>query len=518
MAENIMDLPPEILGKVMSHLSGQEYRQTENRIFSSSPSEDIKNVRLTNRILSQIASRYLIEHITVDVSQRSLARLEEISQHPHISRGVRGVEFCLEQYDDAFNGGVQGFMDFIQHHRRDLAFPWLRPQQLALKALAIEQAWGVFHARLDAYADTMPGSFDDEINSIRILKDLLILDSGINGALLDGYSRYRNHLHEQTSLQQGAFMTRVSNSMARLLCARHIRITDSDLLHLPIHQPGGFNAARRQLDISTDNTIVESLSKARRPFKDIQGNTLVNMIPGLVCTASTLKSLSIQVSPNAGTYTQLSLSIPQQLHLNSSLKNLRFFKFENDAIRRGNTGNVALGGQALGRFIDACLVSEDLEHVSIHANLHGMDLPPTASLFHPNQWPKLKSVSLAALPASANDIAILAESLSTQPERKMSMFAVHLYCGATWASILDVLRQRRIRVRLGNQRGAEFDDDPLIGEEVFAENYRDITGVTIGPYPSFAEYYVHGEDMPNPILSRPDEEIRERLLGPVDRF
>jgi hypothetical protein len=53
--------------------------------------ESIRNLRLTCRRLSWVASRYLVDSVEVDLTKSSLARLEAISRHPEISRGVRWV-------------------------------------------------------------------------------------------------------------------------------------------------------------------------------------------------------------------------------------------------------------------------------------------------------------------------------------------------------------------------------------------------------------------------------------------
>ncbi|KAH8763691.1 hypothetical protein F5883DRAFT_111390 [Diaporthe sp. PMI_573] len=105
----------------------------------------------------------------------------------------------------------------------------------------------------------------------------------------------------------------------------------------------------------------------------------------------------------------------------------------------------------------------------------------------------------------------LTRSLSAQPEGTLSLSSVYLYCGGTWARILDLMRDRRIHASLGYQRGAEFETDPTMANGVFCKSRKDRDSF----FPSFAECYVHGEDMPNPFLEPPGPEISDSSFGPV---
>lgn len=50
----------------------------------------------------------------------------------------------------------------------------------------------------------------------------------------------------------------------------------------------------------------------------------------------------------------------------------------------------------------------------------------------------MKPVELEVLPVSAADLDVLTKSLeSHHPLESLALRSVHLYCGATWASILD---------------------------------------------------------------------------------
>ena len=502
----IVDLPNDILGNIMSHLYGLAEQHDAHDIFLSTPTEDIKNVRLSCHNLSAPASRYLIEHVRVDVSLSSLSRFEKICEHPLIRHGVLGVEFCLAQYDDRFDSGIEGFKRFIRYHQYDLTFPWDSTPEVEHKARAVSQCWGTYLGILQAEGQALLGSFDEQFTSIQEFKNEW--DTGYNGALLEGYSLYRSHLHEQTSLQHDGFVARVSASMAKLPRAKHLKLTDWDTGRWG-NQPGGFEYARCRLDPSSNDSIVESLAKCRFPFKEIRGNTLLPLIPSLICTGTGITSLTIQISPSMHSCIALSPSTSHEAELNSSLRNLRSFRFENYGTSTTNPWDEAPAVQPLGRFLNACLISDNLESLTIHAKIQLPSLEE--SLFSPRFWPKLRSAVLGILPASADDLDVLTRSLSSQPEGSLSLSSVYLYCGGTWARILDMMRDRRIHASLGSQCGAEFETDPTMANGVFCKSRKDRDSF----FPSFAECYVHGEDMPNPFLEPPGQEISDSSFEPV---
>src|ERR1700733_2802153 len=84
----LQDLPVEILTQCFKHLS----ELPDSR-------EDLEASRLTSKRLSEIVAPILIHSVRVHISLDSLARLDEISQHPLIAKSVRTVEINLSFYD-----------------------------------------------------------------------------------------------------------------------------------------------------------------------------------------------------------------------------------------------------------------------------------------------------------------------------------------------------------------------------------------------------------------------------------
>lgn len=495
----------------MFHLSGRatEYDPNDTIHDSSSTSkQDIQNVRLSCRTLSATASRYLIERIRVEVSSVSLSYLEKVSNHPHIRHSVRAVEICLAQYDDAVGSDLGRF---VRYCKDDLMDVWGTPLGMNTRNGFVDHTWGKYLEALGDQDHDLPGRFDrQEVDCIQ--------------ALLDGYRLYQCGLQEQKSFLNGGFAARVSASMANLPRARHLELTDWDAVRwgrdmtLALHSGG-------RLDLSSNETIVHSVAHFRSPFKKIQGNTLVHLVPNLIC--ANITSLNIRISPRTHGYKELSLLSLRRNQLRSNLRNLRSFRFENyDWLHRSWHVDEP-GFRQLAHFLDTCLESESLEHIFISPNIG--DSSREESLISPRPWPKLRSAVLRDLPVSEADLNVLTRSIASQQEGSLSLRSVNLYCGGTWASVLDMLRDKRIRVRLDWQSGAEFKTNPDLAEDAF--HHKSVTTVRLHRhsgdaweeemptrfFPSFAEFYVQGEDMPNPILSPPDTELRNRLLSDGDR-
>ncbi|KAG8169731.1 hypothetical protein KVR01_000476 [Diaporthe batatas] len=508
---NVSDLPLEILDKIMFHLSKRAEKRNGGAMkvgVTFTPSADIKNVRLSCHILSAAASRYLIDGLKVQVSQSSLSHLEEISEHPLIRHSVQGVELCLAQHDSIFDNGIQGLIQFVKSNKMllDIA-DYGNSHEMTRKARYISACWNEFQMVLESAADTLLGSFDEEIGAIQDIAGCI----HHTGTLLEGFRQYRSRLHEQTSLHQGGFVARVSAAMAKLPSVEHLGITDWDTAALG-RRPGEFDMRVYKIDVSSDLSITNSLAGSRLPFDQVRGTNLMSIIPGLVCTGKNIESLDIQISPSAVSYTELMFSTSQQAELRSGLKKLQSFKFDNYRAHIANLWNEADAIRPLGQFIDSCLISDNLECILINAKIRYY--PNVArSLFSPRAWPKLKSVDLKDLPVSAADLDVLTKSLaSNHPYGYLTLRAVRLYCGATWASILDMLRSRDLHVSLGMyQFGAEAEEDPALCEEVFSGLRWRYTR----SFPSFAEYYVRGEDMKNPLLERPDQDLCHRMFGQV---
>ncbi|KAK4180781.1 hypothetical protein QBC36DRAFT_228915 [Triangularia setosa] len=97
-------LPNELLSLIIEGL--------EDETNKRSGGPDIKTCRLVCRRFCDLSSRLLVRSVQVGHSFASLARLDTISRHPSISRGVRAVEVVLSSYS-GFKPCLEGKRNFI---------------------------------------------------------------------------------------------------------------------------------------------------------------------------------------------------------------------------------------------------------------------------------------------------------------------------------------------------------------------------------------------------------------------
>ncbi|KAK2599811.1 hypothetical protein N8I77_011534 [Diaporthe amygdali] len=379
-SSTILGLPTELLLRIFRWLSKRETWSDPNEI--KLPNEDIKNVRLSCKHFGEVASEFLIDHVRIYVSERSLAHFEEICRHPRISRCVRAVEVCLAQYDIAMANDLALFTgDFIYELERQQSGT---PEEI-YKAQAIANTW---RRALKAYESGHYITWDN----------FGIEESGYIKALEEGYDGYcHNYEKQQILLQEGSFTGRLAAAMAELQQAKHL----------------------------------------------------------------------------------------EQEQLSLTLKELRSFRFEH----RGITALTPEAFRALSCFLNACLKSNKLACLVINA---GHWSEHSTSLISTRSWPKLRHVVLERFGITERDLDLLTEASPSWTEGQLVLDEIRLISG-TWAGVLDVLRQRRIRLSLGYSGGAECDTRGHTWAcDIFCKRHD-------GHGPSLAELYVWGEDMPNPI-------------------
>lgn len=483
----ILNLPKEILYEILFHVShGNKWLDTNKTKWDFSEpasNQDIQNVRLSCRYLSVLAARYLIGHISVGLSEASLSNLEKICRHQDIGYSVQAVQVSLAQYDESIAKSIE---KFAKYYMNLLCVSRLHLEEMTARARYIAYIWGIYLQGRRSRNCHFFGSFDRE-------------QIGYINALSHGYSLYCLGLREQKSLLKNGFTARVANSVARLPLVKHLELTHWDTRWGPQPQHSWLS-----LDISTAQSLAYSLSQCRGPSGEPDGPDLVHLIPlilmGITPKVGTgITSLDIQVSLQK--HSGLSLGFLQEHLVKKSLGKLRSFRLENHEDFHQKSREDPGGFALISRFLNACLQSRDLECFFINTRLISN---PERSITIPLPKPKLKHAFLTGLPISESSLEALVAPIASGPEGSLALNDMEL-TGGTWAGVLDTLRDRHIRVELGFQRGADCDSWGW-GYGAFA---------AVAGQPSFAEHYVRGEDMPNPVLSRPSEELRNRLFGPA---
>lgn len=113
---SIMDLPDEILLGIFRLVEDIDW-ELHAEICLHVDRKDIKNVRLVCRRFSNLSSELLVRRVRISPSEASLARLDAISRHPTISKGVCIVRVVLHLYNPALRDTVS----FLTYHAEEAA-------------------------------------------------------------------------------------------------------------------------------------------------------------------------------------------------------------------------------------------------------------------------------------------------------------------------------------------------------------------------------------------------------------
>ncbi|KXH49261.1 hypothetical protein CSIM01_13129 [Colletotrichum simmondsii] len=220
----LLNLPFELLDQICSHVDTVSAQ--ENDFTWAQPHkrrkvdiETLQSLRLTCRRLCEAASPYLVSTITVHVTRKSLDRLNAISRHATIGRGVRCIRIPLGFYDALAAYAQENFILLAKHELRNLFRRELR-QGMTRKDMLSDEAKEKLQAMfdlLDRLTNDQP--WDEELSNA--------FHEGLIGRAYDTYTRLES---EQNSLHDDrwhSFSDTVSFAMKRMPNARRLEMSDS---------------------------------------------------------------------------------------------------------------------------------------------------------------------------------------------------------------------------------------------------------------------------------------------------
>ncbi|KAK6074501.1 hypothetical protein SCUP515_06373 [Seiridium cupressi] len=107
---NILDLPNELLIMIFENFKA---KPSEGSVFGCSRCDrrSVASVRLTCHRFCDTSSHLLIDRIYVSPSAESIARLDQISRHPSINKGVKVVVLCALNYRPENMANFQRFAE-----------------------------------------------------------------------------------------------------------------------------------------------------------------------------------------------------------------------------------------------------------------------------------------------------------------------------------------------------------------------------------------------------------------------
>ncbi|KAK4034729.1 hypothetical protein C8A01DRAFT_18517 [Parachaetomium inaequale] len=488
---SILDLPDELLLDIFELVEGFDLG-SPFLDYAGAGRRDIKNTRLVCRRFCDMSSQLLVRLVRVGFNEPSLARLDEISRHPTIAKGVRVVRVVLH-----FHSFTHTDIEWlIAHHADD-----------------IEEQVDMFdRAKLWDYSIPKQTVSELSANLRNVASELTRLvsadpghggycegDEGLRARLEETHDQYLALLEKQESLiTSGEFARLVGSAIARMPGARKLDFDDADFeslgalrrlmtpgvdvwdaLHgLMLEPKTGYHVAEHHLALPSYQCIVDVIDAVR------SAGTLLN-------------SIDIKLS-SLGRPGALVLSPDIRQRFSSGMQQLKEFAFT--CTCGDNVGEQGVGD--LEKFLWGCLNTASLQKLSLDMRYGKAD---TSMI---DIWKVMGSrfrheLTDIFLGQVATDLSTLVLFLERLPERmrRLHQERVNLRSG-TWKEVLDALQEKRYRaVILSEPRGAECDD-------MSDEDYDRIFGKdsTMLGCLSLAELYISSPNMRdhNPLRALED--------------
>ncbi|KAL9641336.1 MAG: hypothetical protein Q9204_000072 [Flavoplaca sp. TL-2023a] len=494
----VLDLPDEILLRVCEYVRGWQPDVLRFGSTFLNTSNDIKSLRLTCWRFCNTSSHLFLPFVRVELNQASLERLNAISQHPMISKGVRVVRVVLDYYDYDLANDLAFFAEFsavrmgecanslelgLSLGTKDLAQNNMITEKLR-KARLLETSWlsfvndGIDHAT----SETNPS-----------YQDLLHI----------AHEEYRSRATDQKQVcENGYFIHSVATAFARMPRARRVEIQQHD-------DEGIFRKRAAPIRAGEDACFVSWILQPmnwdtgrqwglRTPHIDALA------LPGAMCEAGVLpQSLDIKITSLPESNDILNQKELRRLSMGAQqLKDIKIMlqrhRTANDPEFRLNPETAELN--QLRDYIDAVLNTDSIERLSLDFECFLNEdtdlLIDLGSLMTFKLWGNLVEVSWSSVSLHQKEIECFFEQ-RRKPLESLRFSTVHLLTGS-WADTLEVLRTAPTgyQVSLGGLSGAECTD--LSDEEnkrIFHKQSDDYWGT------SRAEDFVTGASETNPLTA-----------------
>ncbi|KAL9026726.1 MAG: hypothetical protein Q9180_007437, partial [Flavoplaca navasiana] len=436
----VLDLPDEILLRVCEYVRGW---QPDVLRFGSSflnTSNDVKNLRLTCWRFCNTSSHLFLPFVRVELNQASLERLNAISQHPTISKGVRVVRTVLDYYDYELANDFGFFAEFSAARMGEYANSlelWL---SLGTENLA------------------QNNMITETLRKARLLETswLSFVNDGIDHATSKTYPSYQDLLHmaheeyqaratdQKQVCEKGYFIHSVATAFARMPRARRVEIQqhDDEVIFRKPAAPicAGEDACFVSWMLQPMNWDTARQWGLRTPHIDALA------LPGAMYEADVLpQSLDIKITslPESNDF----LTAKELRRLSMGAQQLKDIKIMLQRHRTANDPEFRLHPETaelhqLRDYIDAVLNTDSIERLSLDfecffdedTNL-SIDL---GSLMTFRAWGNLVEVSWSSVSLHQKEIECFFKQ-RRKPLESLRLSTVHLLTGS-WVDTLEVLR------------------------------------------------------------------------------
>lgn len=529
----VVDMPNEILTRIFANFEDVPAPQIQ---VDSSPFDDplpspdlasIKNIRLTCRTFCEVGSMFILPVVDILFTQSSLQRLEDISNHPIISKSVHTVRVNPNPYIPVLCEDIYDFRDQLYYEVVNLHASFENDAIRTQQEVATYALWdGVilqpqphrnigpdFHVALSV-SDRLIAAME-KIQESDSESSLTPYDDHIITAIEDAHEEYGRRCRQQRSLVADPHvLMNIATAVRQMPRVQRLCIPDPGTQHWD-------NIFRNGWDKRYDAQEYASAMTATNPFWDLmvhggyRGESLFRrdqdpLLPMLHKLPSVLQAANRNL-------TQLDITLPplETCHmelLGEHLMNLRhcFQNLKSIQVRILGRSLVLDPQASLAMsysLLETMLASPRLEVVKLdyleRGKKHGVFLPSVSigSVFANLPWTNLRSLCLRNLSVKVKE---LQQILQNVPGKiNFELRRINLIDG-TWAEALDVLRGKadsssRVLVPLGGEMKNMSKREIRHFRRKFNSERLD------GWYsklrcPGPVCTYIRGGDIPNPLI------------------
>ncbi|KAK4446612.1 hypothetical protein QBC34DRAFT_411049 [Podospora aff. communis PSN243] len=496
----ILDLPDEILVEVFAYFDPNNPVNPSRHPYECwYPSEDIQALRFVCRRISGIASHLLLRVINLDLQEESsLKRLEDISRHPTIAKGVHALNINLEFYNHAFFH-VEDYLAHYAYRAEEDVNTFERCRLWELNGTSEEAA-----VQLITKGKELVTTLHRLLSPGERTQD----DQRQVLYLLETHELYMELLERQVLRLQGDKLYRaVGAAMARMPCARSLIFDDFLFL---------FRGSKARPLMSPGVDMWESLRS--QMLAPVNGYTVKKDHldpPSLQCVSRlidagrefgvSLHHLEIKLSSLSRSMDLVPPPDSRPL-FSSGMQQLRTFTFKCDSEDPTNGQDDGEEEDGLVDFISACLDTSSLQSLWLDlrgrgSGQHHSPLRLKDIFNRKRSINKLNHLSLHGFALNFTDLVTFIKRLP-KGMTCLSLYDIDLDTGSSdldtgsWREALDVFREQKPAVMLlKGPSGAECED-------MTEEEYKRLFKTEICGYRTEAEAYVRGIFRNNPISAQ----------------
>lgn len=494
----ILDMPDEILIKIFGHVKGWHPDMRHFSEFAVGVSK-VKNLRLTCRRFCSTSSHLLVHFLRVEMDSSSLSRLEEISRHPTIAKGVTAVRVVLYFYDSVMAHDIWDFADYNMEKLRETV-------EFLERIVSVDYETKVLHAPEETVLETID-KFKAVLESWEAFTDgtpddlANMEDLSYRMVVRKAHEEYRRRFAEQQRMREdGTFLQTVAAAMARMPRATRLEVRD-DEFGFYRKRPHYFEQAKDNEALGRGLVFPIGWEEARVYNLGQPPAEMLVELPLAVHKAGVLLTgLSIKFSP-PDDFEAFAPSEQEVHNLTAAMQRLKIFEFYPRATKEPSFWPAREPDeiQHLLRYLTAILDTETIDNMHLDfSSLWDRDTQPAFSLgpvISLRSWPKLFCFFSRAVPFHLAELERFVDHIGPATVI-VSMDQMHLLSG-NWADGLDLLRKGAMDYwNLEHPAGGECE---VLSEEEYKAIFAKPTRQSSYGETSKAEDYIRGYIDQNPL-------------------